>query len=164
MPGRWLAIAAGALAVGASVIGALLLAGDGENRRGVAALTPGFSGGELRPDAAVPEVYRPMIEDAAHGCAKAEVTPALIAAMLKAESDFDPDLRSPATDEYGIALWTPAVFEHWQVDVDGGGPSVFSAPDSIAAAGQVPVLGGGAQPSHPGRPGARLGGGLPRWR
>jgi eukaryotic-like serine/threonine-protein kinase len=95
-----------------------------------------FSGGELRDDADVPARYRPLIVDAAHGCARPEVSPALIAAMLRAESDFNPGKRSPATDEYGIAMWTPKVFELWKVDADGGGASVFSAADSIAALGR----------------------------
>jgi hypothetical protein len=43
----------------------------------------------------------------------AAVTPVLIAAMLKAESDFDPGLADPAADEYGIARWTPRVLKYW---------------------------------------------------
>ncbi|MDQ1026689.1 membrane-bound lytic murein transglycosylase MltF [Streptomyces umbrinus] len=42
-----------------------------------------------------------------------EVTPALLAAMLKVESDFDPGLSDPANDEYGIARWTPRVLRWW---------------------------------------------------
>ncbi|GAA4249708.1 hypothetical protein GCM10022255_034900 [Dactylosporangium darangshiense] len=38
---------------------------------------------------------------------------ALVAAILKAESDFDPDLADPARDEYGIARWTPAVLQYY---------------------------------------------------
>jgi eukaryotic-like serine/threonine-protein kinase len=102
----------------------------------VAATYRGVSGGELRADADVPAELRKPIEDAAHGCAEPAVTPALIAAMLRAETDFDPTARSPQTDEYGIALWTPSVFEEWKVDADGGGASVLSAEDSIAALGK----------------------------
>ena len=43
----------------------------------------------------------------------AAVTPGLVAAMLKAESDFDPDLADPAGDEYGIARWTPGVLQFY---------------------------------------------------
>jgi eukaryotic-like serine/threonine-protein kinase len=122
---------AGGLALAGAVAAVTIAVVDDDGAQDVE-----YSGGELRQDAAIPDEYRPMIVDAAHGCAKPEVTPALIAAMLKAESDFNPAKRSPATDEYGIALWTPSVFEHWQIDVDGGGPSVFSPADSIAAMGK----------------------------
>ena len=120
-------MALGLVLIAGVVVGAFLL------RRDDGGLS--FSGGELRDDAAVPAEFRPMINDAAHGCAVDAVTPALIAAMLKAESDFNPDLRSPETDEFGIALWTPSVFDGWAVDVDGGGASVFSPADSIATMG-----------------------------
>lgn len=79
--------------------------------------TPGPAGagpvtarGELRPDAAVPAQYRDIIRSAAHECPAAEVTPALIAGVLKEESGFDPDFSDPATESYGIAGWTPEVF------------------------------------------------------
>ena len=41
------------------------------------------------------------------------MTPALLAASLKALSDFDPSLTDPAKDEYGIARWTPRVLRHY---------------------------------------------------
>lgn len=40
--------------------------------------------------------------------------PALIAGLLKVESDFDADLNDPDKDEYGIVRWTPSVLQHWQ--------------------------------------------------
>jgi serine/threonine protein kinase len=126
---------AGVLAI-ALGLGATQLPEAGDPPGSPRPAAPSFSGGELRADAEVPGQYRQMIVNAAHGCARPEVTPALIAAMLAAESGFDPAKRSPATDEYGIALWTPKVFEHWKVDADGGGASVFSAADSIAALGR----------------------------
>ncbi|GAA3338509.1 hypothetical protein GCM10020358_18860 [Amorphoplanes nipponensis] len=91
-------------------------------------------GGELRPSAPVPPAYRAAIVAAGHQCS-APVTPALVAAMLKVESNFDPNLRSPQTDEYGIARWTPWVFQQWAEDQDGGGASPMSAADSIYALG-----------------------------
>lgn len=96
---------------------------------------PRMLGGELRPSAPVPWAYRSYIEAAGHQCS-APVTPALIAAILKAESGFDPGLRSPETDEYGIARWTPWVFQQWAEDQDGGGASPTSAADSIHALGR----------------------------
>ncbi|MEK8171263.1 hypothetical protein NKH77_22810 [Streptomyces sp. M19] len=55
----------------------------------------------------MPVIYRKLIVDSAHTCVQPDVSPALIAAMLKVESDFDPDLSDPAADEFGIARWTP---------------------------------------------------------
>jgi eukaryotic-like serine/threonine-protein kinase len=92
-----------------------------------------FTGGELRSHAAVPARYRSMIVEAAHRCAAPALTPALIAAILKVESGFNPQARKPKTGEYGIAMWTPRVFGPWARDVDGDGANVFSAADSIAA-------------------------------
>ncbi|MDR6320307.1 hypothetical protein J3R03_004503 [Actinoplanes couchii] len=67
----------------------------------------------LRHGAGVPDEYRRLIVDAGTACAEPGITPALIAAMLKAESDFDPNLNDPAKDEYGIARWTPSVLRYY---------------------------------------------------
>ncbi|MFD8524913.1 serine/threonine protein kinase, partial [Streptomyces capillispiralis] len=89
--------------------------------------------GALRPDADVPDALRPVIDRAAHRCTDEEVTPALLAAMLKVESGFDVNAARPARDEYGIAMWTPSVFRAWAVDGDGDGDKDhMSAPDAIA--------------------------------
>jgi serine/threonine protein kinase len=69
----------------------------------------GYRADLLRTDAGVPVAYRRLIVDAGTSCAEPGITPPLIAAMLKTESNFDPDLSDPAKDEYGIARWTPAV-------------------------------------------------------
>ncbi|MFF1687577.1 MULTISPECIES: protein kinase [unclassified Streptomyces] len=76
-----------------------------------------YGSAELRTDRGVPVTYRRTIVDAAHGCNDKDVTPAMIAALLKVESDFDPDLADPAKDEYGIARWTPGVLWYW-IDTD----------------------------------------------
>ncbi|GAU64978.1 serine/threonine-protein kinase [Streptomyces sp. NBRC 110611] len=68
---------------------------------------------ELRTDRNIPVAYRKPIVDAAHRCESRDVSPALIAAMLKTESDFDPDLSDPVKNEYGIARWTPSVLYYW---------------------------------------------------
>ncbi|SFE20843.1 Serine/threonine protein kinase [Actinacidiphila alni] len=84
----------------------------------------------------VPQPLRPFIGAAARLCVQPEVTPALIAAMLKAESGFDAHARRPSTDEYGIAMWTPRVFKAWAVDGDHDGTKDYmSAPDAIATMG-----------------------------
>nr|PZN42915.1 MAG: protein kinase [Actinomycetota bacterium] len=68
----------------------------------------------LRADSDVPAAYRDAIIAAAYCRDEVpEVTPALLAASLKALSDFDPSLTDPAKDEYGIARWTPRVLWHY---------------------------------------------------
>ncbi|MFE5026798.1 protein kinase [Streptomyces sp. NPDC056656] len=76
-----------------------------------------YGSAELRTDKGVPVAYRRPIVDAAHGCNDKNVTPAMIAALLKVESDFDPDLADPAKNEYGIARWTPDILWYW-IDTD----------------------------------------------
>ncbi|MGW2566631.1 protein kinase domain-containing protein [Streptomyces sp. NPDC001537] len=103
-------------------------------------ITPATYGSvELRTDQDIPAAYRPMIVDAAHHCDQANVTPALIAAMLKAESNFDPKLSDPGKDEYGIARWTPRLLRWW-IRADGRPVKSIpkpplSVPDSITALG-----------------------------
>lgn len=70
--------------------------------------------GWLRAGSDIPRRYRATIVQAGTAyCHEKTVTPALIAAMLKAESGFDPDLADPAQDEYGIARWTPSVLRFY---------------------------------------------------
>ncbi|MFJ6695963.1 protein kinase [Streptomyces sp. NPDC091272] len=94
------------LLAGAS-LGFLALRGDGT----VPAAEYGAA--ELATDKDVPVAYRKLIVDSAHQCGEKDVTPAQIAAILKVESDFDPDLSDPANDEFGIARWTPRVVRYW---------------------------------------------------
>jgi hypothetical protein len=62
----------------------------------------------------VPRRYRETIVRAAtEFCLSPLISPALIAAMLKAESGFDPNLSDPARTEYGIARWTPSVLQYY---------------------------------------------------
>ncbi|MDG4863390.1 serine/threonine-protein kinase [Streptomyces sp. T-3] len=130
----------------------VVLALDSDDGRGPAAdspAPPGGSasavplGGALPTRSDVPAALRPHITNAAQRCAGEEVTPALIAAMLKAESGFDPDAHRVRTGkdgikirEYGIAMWTPEVFNSWALDGDGNGTRDYmSPPDAIAAMG-----------------------------
>ncbi|MFJ9517175.1 serine/threonine-protein kinase [Kitasatospora sp. NPDC101801] len=92
--------------------------------------------GALPADADVPAALREPILRAARACPEPEISPALIAAMLKAESGFDPTAARPATEEYGIAMWTPSVFKAWAQDGDGDGRKDYmSAPDAIVTMG-----------------------------
>jgi hypothetical protein len=94
---------------------------------------------ELRTDKGVPVAYRRLIVDAAHLCVQPEITPALIAAMLKVESDFDPDLSDPAKNEYGIARWTPGVLRWW-IRADGL-PAAETPRPPLTPAESIPAMG-----------------------
>ncbi|KHD74276.1 hypothetical protein MB27_29620 [Actinoplanes utahensis] len=120
--------------IGAAAALAVLIGGGAATAQRM--LAPETVSGELRPDAAVPQQYRTAITEAAHSCHQKAVTPALIAAMLYAESRFDPNRRSPATDEYGIAMWTPRVFEHWAPQPPGRKADYLNPDDAIAALGR----------------------------
>lgn len=105
-------------------------AGPGESPSGSAMVRPRSAGqgdtplpGALRADAAVPREYRDAIDLAGRTCRdRPLVTPALIAAMLAAESEFNPRKRSPETGEYGIALWTPHLLRQWVPNADPMNP------------------------------------------
>lgn len=68
----------------------------------------------FRTDGGIPPAYYDLIVQAGTLCPENRaVSPWLVAAILKAESDFDPDLSDPAADEYGIARWTPSVLKFY---------------------------------------------------
>ncbi|GCB46617.1 protein kinase [Streptomyces sp. NL15-2K] len=93
-----------------------------DSATGTTKVTPAtYGASELRTDKGVPVAYRRLIVDSAHDCVQPEVTPALIAALLKAESNFDPDLSDPTAGdegEYGIARWSPSILR-WYIRADG---------------------------------------------
>ncbi|MER6560919.1 serine/threonine-protein kinase [Streptomyces sp. NPDC001027] len=140
---RLLPVAAVALAAvsAAAIAGVALLGGGGDGgnddedqgRRGPVVVTSAHSpaAGEIPEDSDVPKALRPIIVKAAHRCTDAEVTPAFLAAMLKAESGFD--VNATRREEFGIAMWTPSVFRAWAVDGDGDGDKDYmSPPDAIS--------------------------------
>ncbi|CAL9547268.1 serine/threonine protein kinase [Streptomyces sp. enrichment culture] len=139
--------AAGLLAVAALGYGLSRWAGDG--REPGAGARPGgtasavaaasYGAAELRTDRDVPPAYRLLIVETAHDCGHEEVSPALIAAMLKVESDFDPDLADPAQDEYGIARWTPSVLRWWMNEDGTPGETVPEPP--FPPAESIPAMG-----------------------
>ncbi|MFK0254995.1 helix-turn-helix domain-containing protein [Streptomyces sp. NPDC090445] len=96
-------------------------------------------GRRLRTDSDIPERYRALIIEAGTTCHVPQVTPVLVAAMLKAESGFDPELSDPAKDEYGIARWTPRVLRYYlPPDRQHTVPKPpFSPEDSIPAMGRM---------------------------
>ncbi|MFC9327625.1 serine/threonine-protein kinase [Kitasatospora sp. NPDC057015] len=138
---------AGAAPTGASAtgVGAPGVAGRGVGGQGVGGQGAGAAGvgaagtaasGAVPAASDVPVELREVITSTARRCPEPEVTPALLAAMLKAESGFDPAAARPQTNEYGIAMWTPAVFNAWAQDGDNDGDRDYlSAPDAIVSMG-----------------------------
>ncbi|GAA5212822.1 protein kinase domain-containing protein [Streptomyces thinghirensis] len=98
-----------------------------------------YGAGELRTDRDVPAAYRLLIVETAHDCDREEVSPPLIAAMLKVESDFDPALADPAKNEYGIARWTPSVLRWWMNEDGTPGEEVPEPP--FPPAESIPAMG-----------------------
>ncbi|UPK75306.1 protein kinase [Nocardioidaceae bacterium SCSIO 66511] len=91
------------------------------------------SSGEIADYAEVPTKYRAMITNSAHRCSDPAVTPAFVAAVVATESGFNPDKRSPSTGEFGIAMWTPSIFDAWADTENHPNRSVFDPRDSINA-------------------------------
>ncbi|WP_395292817.1 protein kinase [Kitasatospora hibisci] len=94
------------------------------------------SAGAIPAGSDVPAALRGPIEDAARRCPEPEITPVLIAAVLKAESGFDPQAARPESGEYGVAMWTPSVFNAWAQDGDHDGVKDYMDPaDAIVSMG-----------------------------
>ncbi|MFH0516734.1 protein kinase [Streptomyces sp. M41] len=125
-----------AAALGYGISGWADTGGSGGGREKVTPATYGAD--ELRTDQGIPVAYRRLIVDSAHDCVQPEVTPALIAALLKAESDFDPDLSDPAKNEYGIARWTPSVLRWWIRD--DGVPAKETPRPPLSPAESIPAV------------------------
>ncbi|MDW4904837.1 protein kinase [Streptomyces sp. ADMS] len=146
--GRTPLIASAATAVVAvAALGYLLTPWADDDRAGNARATGGTTAvaaashgaTDLRTDKGVPPAYRLLIVETAHDCDQPGVTPSLIAAMLKAESNFDPDLADPAKDEYGIARWTPSVLRWWMHEDGTPGETVPEPP--FPPAESIPAMG-----------------------
>ncbi|MFG3152827.1 serine/threonine protein kinase [Streptomyces sp. NPDC048219] len=144
------ASAAGIVALAALGYGIDALAGGGRDPSGRGPGAPGSGGtttvaaasygaDELRTDRDVPPAYRLLIVETAHDCDRAEVTPVLLAAMLKVESDFDPALSDPGKNEYGIARWTPQVLRWW-MNADGTPGETVPEPP-FPPAESIPAMG-----------------------
>ncbi|MGW7818928.1 protein kinase domain-containing protein [Streptomyces puniciscabiei] len=141
--GRRRALVAGAAAATAAVAAlgygiSTWAAGGGHDPQGNAR-DASYGASDLRTDQGIPVVYRRLIVDSAHACPESDVTPALMAAMLKAESNFDPDLSDPAKHEFGIARWTPAVLR-WYMRDDGVPASATPTPP-LTPSVSIPAMG-----------------------
>ncbi|MEE1752177.1 hypothetical protein [Streptomyces sp. SP18CS02] len=112
----------------------------------------------LRTDADIPRRYRPLIIQAGTLCGLPEISPALVAGILEAESGFDAALSDPAKDEYGIARWTPRVLRYYlPPDRQHTVPRPpFSPEDSIAALGRMLCAVAPDLEGVPGDPGLNL--------
>ncbi|MER6959368.1 helix-turn-helix domain-containing protein [Streptomyces sp. NPDC000618] len=93
----------------------------------------------LDPRSDIPGPYRAAIVEAGTMCPVPQISPALVAAMLKAESDFDPHLHDSVKDEYGIARWTPRVLRYYLPEDQQDRVPVppFDAEESILAMGRM---------------------------
>jgi serine/threonine protein kinase len=137
-------VAVAALGYGISVWAGAAATDNGTDNRTTATATTAttataYGASELRTDRGIPSAYRLLIVETAHDCDQGDVTPPLIAAMLKAESNFDPDLSDPAKDEYGIARWTPSVLRWWMHEDGTPGESVPEPP--FPPAESIPAMG-----------------------
>lgn len=144
--GRRTALVLGASAATVTALGYGIGVWAGDDHRGgqgsprtanVTAMSYGAA--DLRTDRGVPPAYRLLIVGSAHDCAQTDVTPSLIAAMLKVESDFDANLADPAKNEYGIARWTPSVLRWWMHADGTPGESVPDPP--FPPAESIPAMG-----------------------
>ncbi|MFE2090734.1 NlpC/P60 family protein [Streptomyces sp. NPDC059460] len=100
----------------------------------VAALVQGAGGDTIGAalSLSVPAKYKRLIEDAGNTCP--EVTPNLLAALLKQESGFIPGRRSRAGAE-GIAQFKPSTWETSGIDGNGDGRrDVWDPEDAIPSA------------------------------
>jgi serine/threonine protein kinase len=79
---------------------------------------PADSAQYLRPGSGIPARYEPMIVAAGTMCHAPGVSPALVAAILKTKSDFNPNKSNQSTGAYGIAGWSLSLLPHY---TDKGG-------------------------------------------
>ncbi len=107
------AVAAAVLIPGGAVAVAVLQPWAGATDERPTPTATGY-GQYFRTDADIPRQYYDLIVAAGTKCpSQPAVTPYLVAAILKTESNFDPNLSDPANDEYGIARWTPSVLQYY---------------------------------------------------
>jgi cell wall-associated NlpC family hydrolase len=98
-----------ALVVAAVGLAGVLLVG------GVAAAVSDASGvAGLSPGSGIPAELLPIIEGAAS--AYCDLPPALLAAVLKVESDFDNSAVNPRSGAFTMAQFLPATWQEWKVN------------------------------------------------
>ncbi|MFF9212889.1 MULTISPECIES: NlpC/P60 family protein [unclassified Streptomyces] len=91
-----------------------------------------FSAGSAVLSLSVPAAYKNLIEEAGNTCP--EINPNLLAALLKQESGFNPNSKSPAGAE-GIGQFMPSTWEKHGLDANGDGHrNVWDPEDAIPSA------------------------------
>jgi hypothetical protein len=113
-----------ALVLVAFSLGGVLLVGGA-----VAALSGATQAAGLSPASGIPAELIPIIERAAR--AYCDLPPALLAAVLKIESDFDNTAVNPRSGAFTMAQFLPATWEEWKVN---GNPDQNAAIDSADVA------------------------------
>jgi cell wall-associated NlpC family hydrolase len=126
-PSRWIVI--GLISAGlfvalffVAVIGILLAISGSDNNNSLNIPS------EIVRSNGIPPEYVKLISDAANGAGCAQVTPALLAAQLHQESNFNPNARS-AAGALGIAQFLPGTWARY-----GGGGDIWNPSDAIPAA------------------------------
>ncbi|GAA4084238.1 serine/threonine-protein kinase [Nonomuraea soli] len=122
--------------------------------------TPDPATAYLRAGTDIPRQYHQAIVTAGTWCQVEGLSPALVAAMLKAESGFDPALVDDAMTEYGIARWTPRVLMAYlppEEQHESAAKEVAFDPDrAITAMGALMCAWGGQVEQVPGDPSLKL--------
>jgi serine/threonine protein kinase len=91
----------------------------------------------LRAGSNIPAEYEPMIVAAGTMCHAPGVSPALVAAILRTKSDFNPRKANQAADSYGIAGWSLSLLPHY---TDPGG-ELHALRYAMTPAIAIPALG-----------------------
>jgi cell wall-associated NlpC family hydrolase len=98
-----------ALVVAAVGLGGVLLMGGA-----VASVSDSSGVASLSPGSGIPAELLPIIEGAAG--AYCDLPPALLAAVLKVESDFDNGAVNPRSGAFTMAQFLPGTWEEWKVN------------------------------------------------
>ncbi len=112
--------------IGLPLILMMGMGGSGGTQVDSPVVTPGsFNGADILPE------YRPFVEEAGTRCT--QISPALIAAQIEAESGWDPDAESEA-GAWGLAQFMPDTWSQWGKDYDGDAVAdAFNPADAIGS-------------------------------
>lgn len=91
----------------------------------------------LRPGSDIPAQYEPLIVQAGTMCHEPGVSPALVASILQAGSNFNPGKSNPEADSYGIAGWSLSKLRQYTA----GGSESQVLRDALTPAIAIPALG-----------------------
>jgi serine/threonine protein kinase len=91
----------------------------------------------LRAGSGIPAQYEALIVQAGTMCHAPGVSPALVAAILQAGSNFNPGKSNPAAKSYGIAGWSLSELQQYT----GAGSESQALRDALTPAIAIPALG-----------------------